>query len=112
MQPRKPEDVPDYKVTMWNKVWDRLPKDGQAECFGKCGLARVSKRTPLRFWWAGEPNLFWQKYDTLCLVAGKLIFVCTGRECNYQPYVHQNSKPQAHRCLLPGMYECLSFYGC
>lgn len=49
MQPRKPEDVPDYKVAMWNKVWDRLPKDGQAECFGKCGLARVSKGTPLLF---------------------------------------------------------------
>ena len=61
MQPRKPEDVPDYKVTMWNKVWDRLPKDGQAECFGKCGLARVSKGKPLLFWWTGESNLFWQR---------------------------------------------------
>ena len=68
MQPRKPEDVPDYKVAMWNKVWDRLPKDGQAECFGKCGLARVSKGTPLLFfWWTGESNLFWQNYGTCFL---------------------------------------------
>ena len=67
MQPRKPEDVPDYKVPMWNKVWDRLPKDGQAECFGKCGLARVSKGTPLLFFFGGLESL-------ICFGKGQLVF--------------------------------------
>ena len=69
MQPRKPEDVPDYKVAMWNKVWDRLPKDGQAECFGKCGLARVSKGTPLLFFVGGLESLIcFGKNDGTCFL--------------------------------------------
>ena len=56
----------------------------------------------LFFWWTGESNLFWQKWWYLFFVAGQLVFVCSssGRECNYQSYVHKNSKLRDVCCLL------------
>ena len=101
-QPRKTEDVPDYKVP---KVWDRLPDEGLARCFGQCGLARIAKGEPsatlLVLFWAGESLLSLQNCGAFFWVAGKLILACSssGLEGNCQSYVHKTSDIRDVCCL-------------